>query len=74
MKLEIRKIGNSTGIILPKDLVARLGLKQGDSVFVTEGPDKTLTVAAHDPHHDEVMRIGRELFSEYRETFKALAK
>jgi putative addiction module antidote len=74
MKLEIRKIGNSTGIILPKDLVARLGLKQGDSVFVSEGPDKTLTIATHDPHHDEVMRIGRELFNEYRETFKALAK
>ena len=74
MKLELKKIGNSTGLILPKDLLARLGLKQGDAVFLTEGPDKTVAISAHDPHHDEVMRLGREVFREYRETFKALAK
>lgn len=74
MKLELKKIGNSTGLILPKDLLARLGLHQGDHVFITEGPDKTVCVSAHDPHHEEVMRIGRDIFREYRETFKALAK
>ncbi len=74
MKIALKKIGNSTGIILPKDLLSRLDLKQGDEVFVTEGPDKSLTISPHDPHHEEVMRIGRELFQEYRATFKALAK
>lgn len=76
MKLELKKIGNSTGLILPKDLLARLGLKQGDEVMLIETKDRTLTVApmASDRHHDEVMRIGREVFEEYRETFKALAK
>jgi putative addiction module antidote len=74
MKLEIKKIGNSTGIILPKELLARLGLKQGDEVFVTEGPNQTLQVATYNPHHEKVMEIGRDLFREYRETFKALAK
>ncbi len=39
MKLEIKKIGNSTGLILPKELLARLGLQQGDEVVVTEAPD-----------------------------------
>ena len=74
MKLEIKKIGNSTGLILPKELLSRLGLNQGDHVFVTEGPDKTLSVTPYDPHHEKVMEIGREVFREYRETFKALAK
>ena len=74
MKLEIKKIGNSTGIILPKELLARLGLKQGDQVYLTEGPDKTVQLSAYNPHHDKVMEIGREVFREYREAFKALAK
>jgi putative addiction module antidote len=74
MQLEIKKIGNSTGLILPKELLARLGLEQGDKVFVTEGPDKTITVSIYDPSHERVMEIGREVFKEYRETFKALAK
>ena len=74
MKLEIKKIGNSTGLILPKELLARLGLKQGDEVFVTEGPDKTLHVSHYLDDDSETMRIAREVMSEYKNTFKALAK
>ena len=74
MKLEIKKIGNSTGLILPKELLARLGLEQGDEVFVTYEPDRSVKLSAYNPHHERVMEIGRELFKEYRETFKALAK
>jgi putative addiction module antidote len=74
MKLELKKIGNSTGVILPKELLARLGLEQGDSLFVSEQPDRTLTITPFDPAHDEAMRIARDLFHEYRDTFKALSK
>ena len=74
MKLEIKKIGNSTGIILPKELLARLGLAQGDAVHLTELPDRAVKLSVYDPHQDKVMEIGREVFREYRETFKALAK
>ena len=74
MKLEIKKIGNSTGIILPKELLARLGLAQGDAVHVTELPDRAVKLSVYDPNHEKVMEIGREVMREYRETFKALAK
>ena len=74
MKLEVRKIGNSTGILLPKDLLAQLGFAQGDEVFASVGPDRSLQLTRSDPHHDKVMEIGREVFREYHETFKALAK
>lgn len=74
MKLELKRIGNSTGLILPKELLARLGLEQGDSVFLTEMPDKTVKLSVYNPEHSRVMEIGREVFREYRETFKALAK
>ncbi len=74
MKLEIKKIGYSTGLILPKELLARLGLEQGDEVFVTYEPDRSVKLSAYNPQHERVMEIGRDLFKEYRETFKALAK
>ena len=74
MKLEIKKIGNSTGIILPKELLAQLKLTQGDSVFVTYGPDRGLALTPYDSHHEEVMEIARETMKEYQDTFKALAK
>jgi putative addiction module antidote len=74
MKLELKRIGNSTGLILPRELLARLKLEQGDSVYVTEMPDRTFKVTAYDPEHDKVMRIAREVMKEYQDTFKALAK
>ena len=74
MKLELKRIGNSTGLILPKELLARLGLKQGDEVFVTEGPEKSVTVSAYDPEHAKVLENGLAVFKADRETFKALAK
>ena len=66
MKLEIKKIGNSTGIILPKELLVRLGLAQGDELFVTELPDRAVKLSVYNPHHEKVMEIGREVFKEYR--------
>ncbi|MGI9406678.1 MAG: AbrB/MazE/SpoVT family DNA-binding domain-containing protein [Hyphomicrobiaceae bacterium] len=74
MKLKIKKIGNSTGLILPKELVARLGLEQGDAVYVSELPDRSVKVSVYDPHHEKVMEAGQKAFRKYRETFKALAK
>ena len=74
MKLEIKKIGNSTGLILPKELLARVGLEQGDEVMVTEGPERTLTMSPYVDDDAETMRIAREVMNEYKNTLKALAK
>ena len=74
MKLELKKIGNSTGLIFPKELLARLGLQQGDSVTVTEGPERTITVSAYAEDDEETMSLAREIMREYKNTMKALAK
>lgn len=74
MNIEIKKIGNSTGLILPKELLARLRLEQGDQVLVTEGPDRTLTITPCNVDDEETMRIAREVMKEYAATFRALAK
>ncbi len=72
--LQIRKIGNSAGLILPKDLLARLNLKEGDKLHVVEQPDDGFSLTPHDPVHAKAMAIAREIMDEYRDTFKALAE
>ena len=74
MKLEVKKIGNSTGVILPKELLTQLNLKQGQWVYVTELPDGGVRLTPYDPDFEKVMTIVDDLMVEYRDTLKALAK
>ncbi|MBB5752538.1 AbrB/MazE/SpoVT family DNA-binding domain-containing protein [Prosthecomicrobium pneumaticum] len=74
MKLEIRKIGDSTGLILPKELLGRLNLGQGDWLHVTEAPDGSLRLTPYDPEFDRAITMMDELMVEYRDTLEALAK
>ena len=72
--LQIRKIGNSVGLILPKELLARLKLKEGDKLYPIEQPDRGLKLTPYDPKHAEAMDIARRSFRKHADTYKALAK
>jgi putative addiction module antidote len=72
--LQIRKIGNSTGVILPKELLQRLRLKEGDTLHVVEQSERGLKLTPYDPKHAKAMEIARRAFRDYADTFKALAK
>jgi putative addiction module antidote len=72
--LQIRKIGNSVGVILPKELLARLKLKEGDKFYPVEQPDGGLRLSPFNPKHARTMEIARKIMHEYRDTFAALAK
>lgn len=71
--LKLTQIGNSIGVILPKEVLARLKLEKGDTVFVTETPDG-IALTPYDPAIEEQVKLGREFMREYRDTFRALAK
>ena len=71
--LKLTQIGNSVGVILPKELLARLKLEKGDTVYVTETPDG-LALTPLDPSFEQQLEAGREFMREYRDTFRALAK
>ncbi len=71
--LKLTQIGNSVGVILPKEVLARLKLEKGDTVYVTEMPDG-VTLSPLDPSFEAQLEIGREFMREYRDTFRALAK
>ena len=74
MKIEIKKIGNSTGLILPKELLARLRLKQGDSLFVTQLPDGGVKLTPRDPNFERGMDLARKAMRKYRNALRELAK
>jgi putative addiction module antidote len=71
--LKVTKIGNSLGVILPKEALARLKVEQGGSLFLTELPDG-YRVIAFDETIVEQVNEGRDFMREFRETFRALAK
>ena len=74
MKIEIKKIGNSTGIILPKELLARLGLKQGEQLNITELAGGGFQALPYDPDFEKTMEIVDEIIDEYRDALATLAK
>jgi len=71
--LKLTQIGNSVGLILPKDVLARLKLEKGDTVFVTDASNGVL-LTPYDPALAEQLEAGREFMREYRDTFHQLAK
>jgi putative addiction module antidote len=72
--LQVKKIGNSVGLILPKDLLARLKLKEGDKLHVVEQTERGIKLSPYDPKHAEAMEFARRSFRKYADTYKALAK
>ena len=71
--LKLTQIGNSVGVILPKEVLASLELEKGQSVFLTETPDGYV-VTPYDPALEEQMMAGRDFMREFRDTFHVLAK
>ena len=71
--LKLIQIGNSLGVILPKEILARLKLEKGDTVFVTDTPGG-VTLTPFDPTVDEQVALGRDFMRDYRDTFRQLAK
>ena len=71
--LKLTQIGNSLGLILPREVLARLKLQKGDTVFVTEAANGVM-LTPYDPDLDQQLEIGREFMREYRDTFHQLAK
>jgi len=71
--LKLTQIGNSVGVILPKEVLANLKVEKGESIFLTETPEGYV-VTPYDPALEEQMTAGRDFMHEFRDTFHALAK
>jgi antitoxin component of MazEF toxin-antitoxin module len=74
MKLEAKKIGNSTGFIVPSSVANRLGIDVGKVFYLTEKADGSFNISPYNPDFDEAMKLADAIMEEYRDTFAALAK
>lgn len=71
--LKLTQIGNSLGVILPKEVLARLKLEKGDTVYVTEAPDG-YRITPHDPQFEAQMKAARKIMKKRRSVLHELAK
>lgn len=72
-KLKLTTVGTSTGTVIPKEMLNRLKVEKGDTLFAIETPNGYL-LTPYDPEVEKQLELGREFMKQYRETFRALAK
>lgn len=71
--LKLTTVGTSTGVVIPKDMLARLNVAKGDVLYVVETPDGYL-LTPHDPGFSEKMEKAEEIMRRYRNTLHTLSK
>jgi putative addiction module antidote len=73
MNTTIRKIGNSEGVILPKELLDRLNMKAGDQLQIVE-TDKGITLEPVDDSFERQMEAARKVMDKYKVALQKLAE
>lgn len=73
-KAKLIKVGNSTGIILPKEVLARLRAELGDELHLVERPNGEFTIGKYDPEFAKAMELAEEIMHEDRDILRVLAK
>lgn len=71
--LKVRRIGNSLGVVLPKDVLAKLKVSEGDELSVSETPDGVALAAANEDTA-ELMKLAEDVMRKRRRVLKALAQ
>jgi putative addiction module antidote len=74
MRIEVKKIGNSNGFILPKEVMAELRIAQGEQFNVTTNADGSITLRRSNPVFERGMEIARKAMDTYRNALEELAK
>jgi putative addiction module antidote len=70
---KIISVGNSAGIILPKETLARLNVQKGDTLYITESA-QGIRLMPYDPEFAEQMEAAREVMRENRDVLQRLAE
>ena len=71
--LKARAVGNSTGLILPKEVTERLKIHNGDTVYLTESPDG-YRLTLYDPQFEAQMGVAESVMRRYKDALRQLAK
>ncbi len=74
LELKLRKIGNSLGMVLPKEALVRLNAGEGDLLFLSESDDGGFRITSSDPDFARKMEAAESLSRRYRNALGELAK
>ncbi len=74
IELKLRKVGNSLGVLLPKEALAHLKVEEGQSLYLTEAPDGGYRVTSGNPEFSHQMDVAERVIRRYRNTLRELAK
>jgi putative addiction module antidote len=73
ISLKLTTVGNSTGVILPKEALAKLNVNKGDQLFLTESPSGFL-ITPYSPEFAADMKLAEQLMDQYKDALRELAK
>lgn len=74
IKAKVRKIGNSLGIVLPKEALQTLRVGEGETLYLTEAPNSSLSITPERPGFEEIMNVAEKGMIRYRNALRELAK
>jgi putative addiction module antidote len=72
--LKLTAVGTSTGVIIPKEVLARMNVRKGDSLYLVEAPDGSFRLTPFDPAFARKMEKADDIMRRYRNTLQALAR
>lgn len=74
LQLKVRKIGNSLGVVLPREAVNRWRAREGDRLFLIEGPNGAYQLTPYNPAFEKKMANAEGIVGRYRNALNLLSK
>ncbi len=74
LRFKVTTVGASAGFILTKEAMARLKVRKGDTVYLTESPDGGYRLTPYNPDFERQMELAEEIMHEDRDILRALSK
>lgn len=74
LSFKVTTVGASAGLILTKEAMARLKVRKGDTIYLTEAPDGSYRLTPYDPDFERQMKLAEDIMHQDREILRALAK
>ena len=74
LELKLRKVGNSVGVVLPKEALTHLKVTEGDTLCVTKAADGSLRMSPARTEFTRQMEAAEDIIRRYRNTLRELAK
>ena len=72
-KVKLCKVGNSLGTSFPKEVLNKLGVSEGETLYILE-TSEGIFLTPYDPNFEKVMDTARKISTRYKNALKELAK